>query len=107
MHINDLNEATQLSKALNTALKEHNVIEAQLIPNGNGHYNYGAQVRISIGGDSYGNGELAKICIPVSESADAKKKLIKMKSAAWGKVVGLRASLRMLGVSLDEPVTRK
>lgn len=105
MHIKDLNEAVQLSKTLNTALKKYHVIEAQLVPNGNGHYNYGAQVRIGIGGDSYGNGELLKICIPVSESADAKKELIKMKSEAWGKVVGLRVSLRNLGVNLDEPVT--
>jgi len=102
-----LNEATQLSKSLNTALKKYNVIEAQLIPNGNGHYNYGAQVRISIGGDSYGNGELVRICIPVSESTDAKKELVKMKSEAWGKVVGLRASLRSLGVNLDESITSK
>ena len=102
MKLHNLELAVKLKSELTNAAAWHRAISNQLQPQKRGEYSWTKQVRISVGGDSYGNGKIKDVTMEVCDSIDAKKILMKEESKAWGIVVGLRADLRMLGVDIDE-----
>ena len=81
----DLKEKTSRYKQLRAALTERSF------------------VRMDIGGDEYGNGNLnIRSTIMISESVDAKRIVAEQADKVWSEIVLIRAKLRELGVNFDK-----
>ncbi len=97
MNINNLSRVSDLNKRLKEAMSRHRSLTDLTASRG-----YRNQVVFNIGGDEYGNGLAHRVVMPILDSPEAVAICRKLQSEAWSKVVSIRASLRELGVNIDE-----
>jgi hypothetical protein len=100
MKINNLGRVKVLTESLTVAVANHNAMMA-LTESGAGSWGLDSNAYISLGGDHYGNGIMHKFEIKIKNSPEMVKVCRGLQSDAWGKVVSIRASLRSLGVNMD------
>lgn len=100
MKINNLARAKVLTESLDSALKKHKAMMG-LTESGSDSWSLDSRAYISLGGDHYGNGTMHKLEIKIKESPEMVRVCRKLQSDAWAKVVSIRASLRSLGVNID------
>lgn len=103
MNINNMNAVISLKNRLDQAVSNHNASMALTTPKG-GRFGLSTRAYITLGGDEYGNHSFAKMNIQIIDSPEMVAACRKIQSDAWGKVVGLRAELRSLGVTLEEVI---
>jgi len=101
MNIENLNSVTHFKKQLSSAVSNHNAMMA-LTETGAGSWGLDSRAFISLGGDHYGNGTMHKLELVIKDSPQLVRVCRKLQSDAWGKVVSIRASLRSLGVVLEQ-----
>jgi hypothetical protein len=94
MKIENLNKVNELSKSLKQWNDKFKHLEDVL----KGKTQWTQQCRISIGGDVYGNGRITEIKVPLQKFKNAVDEVSRLREEAWGKVVGIRAELRSMGV---------
>ena len=98
MNYEHLSEVNKLSEEL----KEKNVRYKQLRSTLTGR----SFVRMDIGGDEYGNGNVKlRSTLLISESVDAKRIVTEQADKVWSEIVLIRTKLRELGVNLDKETT--
>ncbi len=100
MEINNLGRVKLLNDNLSSAIANHNAMMA-LTNSREGNWGLDSRAFISLGGDHYGNGTMHKLDLVIKDSPELVRVCRSLQSEAWGKVVSIRASLRSLGVNLD------
>ena len=100
MNKNNLVRVNGLIESLDLAVKKHSAMMS-LTEREGGSWGLDSNAHISLGGDCYGNGVMHKFEVKIKDSPEMVRVCRKLQSDAWGKVVSLRATLRGLGVNLD------
>lgn len=94
MNLSDLTEINRLSENLNSNMSLFKKYDGML----KNRCVWSNTVTINIGGDQYGNGLVTKINLPLQDCKSAVDEIARLRDEAWGKVVGIRAKMRSMGV---------
>lgn len=100
MNIKDLSKVENLKGQLKSAVSVYRLLMSLTNKNSRLH-GFNSRAYLTLGGDCYGNGSISSADILINESPELIRICRKKQSAAWGKVVSLRADIRLLGVELD------
>lgn len=94
MNIKDIAKVNRLVQSLNEKVKTHEALKELLKPSTYGNN----QVRLEIGGDTYGNGRYTTVTTDIQDVKYVVDLLNKRKDAVWSEIVSIRMALRELGV---------
>lgn len=94
MNIKDIDRVNRLVKTLDDKVKTYETLKRMLKPSRFGSN----QVKLEIGCDSYGNGRYTTVITDIQDVKYVVDLLNKQKEKVWVEIIGLRATLRELGV---------
>lgn len=94
MKLENLEKIKDLAKMLEESSKDFECLDNIL----KGKTEWTQMCRISIGGDMYGNGRITEVCVPLQNCKNAVDEIAMLRDKAWGRIVGIRAEMRDMGV---------
>ncbi len=102
MKSSDLDRVNKLMANLDEGVKHHKKLKNILSGSPYRDSKIPHKVRIEIGGDCHGNGRYKVVTADIQEVEFVVKIISKELSEVWGRIVGIRAKLRELGVDIDD-----